>query len=263
MSYPVPAQMPARWVRAAAFRAAGAVTFALAAAVLLSLAVALSAEPATANSQWTAPVQPVTVISAFDPPAQRWRTGHRGVDLASTGTVRAAGNGTVTFVGQIAGRGVVSVSHGRLRTTYEPVDATVAVGQEVAAGQPIGAIGAGGHCSERCLHWGLLEGDEYLDPMSLLRMGPPVLKPLTGRLDPSSPRGTFSQRAEVGPEIRSQDGTTASRLRSPDGGGSQSQSSVSAGAALGGGLIVGGSIVGVAVRRARRRRAAVGLSRLR
>ena len=33
--------------------------------------------------------------------------------------------GTVTFAGRLAGRGVVVVDHGGLRTTYEPVSASV------------------------------------------------------------------------------------------------------------------------------------------
>ena len=45
--------------------------------------------------------------------------------------------GTVVFAGVLAGRGVVSVAHpGGLRTTYEPVTATVAVGDVVARGRP-------------------------------------------------------------------------------------------------------------------------------
>lgn len=259
MNSPTSARGAAPFGRTAASRvtrAALAVTLTMTAAVLLSLATMLSAEPAGASSRWTAPVQPVTIVSAFDPPAQRWRAGHRGVDLAGTGTVHAAGSGTVTFAGQLAGRGVVSVSHGRLRTTYEPVDATVAVGQSVAAGQPIGIIGAGGHCSRRCLHWGLLAGERYLDPMLLLRMGPPVLKSLTGRSATSRSIGISRPRADSGIAARTQDGSSRGTHRPvEDVAPSQSSSNGTVGAALGGGLIVSGSIVAVAMRRKRRRQA--------
>lgn len=136
---------------------------------------------AASSQRWQPPVgaTPVpNVIAAFAPPPEPWLAGHRGVDLAAnSGTaVRAAGSGTVTFAGMLAGRGVITVSHGDLRTTYEPVDALVDPGDAVAAGQVIGQIGAGGHCSLRCLHWGLLRGEQYLDPMWLLRLEPPVLK---------------------------------------------------------------------------------------
>ena len=60
----------------------------------------------------------------YDPPAQRWMSGHRGVDLAATDgqSVLAAGDGTVTFAGQVGGKTVVSIRHTpALWTTYEPV----------------------------------------------------------------------------------------------------------------------------------------------
>lgn len=127
---------------------------------------------------WLLPITAAPVIAEFNPPPQRWLAGHRGVDvLAPVGTaVLAAGAGRVRFVGDVAGRGVVVIDHGLLVTTYEPVSAQVAVGDEVAAGTPIGIIGAGGHCSERCLHWGAKRGAEYLDPLLLLHGYAPVLK---------------------------------------------------------------------------------------
>ena len=79
-----------------------------------------------------------------------WLPGHRGVDLAAErgDVVRAARAGTVTVAGDIAGRGVVVVSHlGGLRTTYEPVVAVVAVGDAVDAGDVIGTLAGGDvHC---------------------------------------------------------------------------------------------------------------------
>ncbi len=71
------------------------------------------------------------------------------------------------------GRGVISVEHeGGLRTTYEPVTASVAAGSPVAAGQPIGTLQAGhpGCAPASCLHWGArLPDGTYLDPLALLR----------------------------------------------------------------------------------------------
>jgi len=53
------------------------------------------------------------------------------VDLAGAPgqPVYAAGPATVVFAGKLAGRPVVSLAHaGGLRTSYEPVEAAVAVG---------------------------------------------------------------------------------------------------------------------------------------
>ena len=99
--------------------------------------------------------------------------------------VHSATQGIVTFSGRIAGRGVVVVSQGTRRTTYEPVDATVRPGDAVVAGQVIGSLAwAGSHCAPRaCLHWGLVEGTGgYRDPLSLISCEPrPVrLLPLDG-----------------------------------------------------------------------------------
>lgn len=264
-----PVLLPPGSARTRPLRAAGALTVTITVAVLLSFTGALGAEPAAANSrspsQWASPIQPITVVAGFDPPAQRWRAGHRGVDLAGRGTVRAAGAGTVTFAGQIAGRGVVSVSHGRLRTTYEPVAATVTVGQSVAAGQAIGTIGVGGHCSARCLHWGLLAGEEYLDPLLLLRTTPPVLKPpnTTRATRPAErrtlpPSGSAADSA-IGAAASSRAaasasaGTTVETSQGPLG--ALPPASRSGTLIVGGGLLVGAGTAAVGARRARRRRA--------
>lgn len=115
----------------------------------------------------------VAVLRHFDPPAQPWASGHRGVDLelAEGAAVLAAGDGAVAFAGSVAGRGVVSIDHADgIRTTYEPVSAVVAAGDLVRAGQVIGYL-AGDHCAPAsCLHWGARRGPQtYVDPMLLLR----------------------------------------------------------------------------------------------
>jgi len=141
---------------------------------------------------WIAPLpEPLVVTRAFDPPEGPYGAGHRGVDLAgSPGQhVRAAGAGTVVYAGPLAGRGVVSVQHANgLRTTYEPVLASVAAGAEVGLGQVVGSLEAGhpGCPVSACLHWGLKRGELYLDPMLLLRQGPVRLLPRYGAGRPGS-----------------------------------------------------------------------------
>lgn len=118
----------------------------------------------------------VGLLEGYDAPEQRWKPGHRGVDLAApTGTaVVAPAEGTVSFVGSVAGRPTVSIEMGGgWRTTLEPVEASVAVGDAVRAGQAIGTVAAGGHCSGRCVHWGLRAGhgrdERYRDPRTLVQ----------------------------------------------------------------------------------------------
>lgn len=129
-------------------------------------------QASAAHSAWTSPISPIAVVEPFRPPAYDWLPGHRGIDLGAQpgDTVRAAGAGVVTFASDLAGRGVVVIDHGSLRTTYEPVEAEVEVGQGVRAGQRMGTVGTGsGHCgSGRCLHLGLRRGSEYLNPALIL-----------------------------------------------------------------------------------------------
>jgi murein DD-endopeptidase MepM/ murein hydrolase activator NlpD len=155
---------------------------AVVAACLVAPSTAAAAPP---SPLWVLPLSgPAVVTRPFDPPPTPYAAGHRGVDLAGTVgmPVSAAGAGTVVFAGMVAGRPVVSVEHaGGLRTTYEPVLASVAAGQAVARGSPLGVLTSGhpGCPVEACLHWGLRRGEVYLDPLSLLR--PPRVRLLPWR----------------------------------------------------------------------------------
>jgi murein DD-endopeptidase MepM/ murein hydrolase activator NlpD len=145
-----------------------AVFVAICLSVLVIPAPAGAAPPLPAPAGWPLREAPV-VQRKFAPPALAWSSGHRGVDLvAKPGeAILAAASGTVVFAGSIAGKPVISIDHGSVRTTYEPVVSRLSVGQPVALGQVIGLLGTGGHC-RGCLHWGLREGKSYLDPLLLL-----------------------------------------------------------------------------------------------
>jgi len=93
----------------------------------------------------------------------------------------------VVFAGLLAGRPVVSLAHpGGLRTSYEPVQAAVRVGQPVTSQTMIGQLMAGhtGCPAAACLHWGAMwgsaSGADYVDPLGLLKSTPIRLKPLRG-----------------------------------------------------------------------------------
>jgi murein DD-endopeptidase MepM/ murein hydrolase activator NlpD len=173
-------------------RMLGGVALRCAVGVLTTCLLLLRAAPSFAQGpgaggpadRWVWPLAGAQLVSRpFDPPRTRYGPGHRGADLpgAAGAVVRAAGAGRVAYAGLLAGRGVVVVVHGELRTTYEPVTSTVRVGQQLAAGQALGRLAPGhGGCPGVCLHWGLLRGDVYLDPVHLVRRGPSRLLPLPG-----------------------------------------------------------------------------------
>jgi murein DD-endopeptidase MepM/ murein hydrolase activator NlpD len=170
---------------------------------VLALAILSLVRPAGAHGPpvdpvptgvWPLPAQPPThpqVVRGFDPPDDPFGSGHRGVDLAGVPgePVLSALAGTITFAGSLAGRGVVVVDHGATRTTYEPVAASVRVGQPVLQGHRLGVLElAGSHCPPgACLHWGWRRGDTYLDPLLLVGGGAIRLLPLwTGSDDTST-----------------------------------------------------------------------------
>ena len=141
--------------------------------------------PPAAHFVWPlAPPHPV--VRPFQPPSTPYGPGHRGVDLASSpgAPVSAAGDGVVVYAGQLAGRGLVSISHANgLNTTYEPLTPAVTVGARVTRGTVVGHLVAG-HLgcvdAPACLHWGARRGDEYLDPLGLLSSGRVRLLPWDG-----------------------------------------------------------------------------------
>ncbi|MEV5985103.1 M23 family metallopeptidase [Streptomyces sp. NPDC052051] len=135
--------------------------------------------PALARN-WPVGTRPA-VLRGWEPPSRAYGPGHRGVDLAAApgDPVRAVAAGRVAFAGRVAGRGVISVDLAGtggppLRTTYEPVHATLPQGTEVTAGDPLGTLEPPTpHCTSSCLHWGLRRAETYLNPLSLL---PPWLR---------------------------------------------------------------------------------------
>jgi hypothetical protein len=203
-----------RWWSRAVGPAAGAViSLGVAAAMTVGLdhparaAPGSAAPPGSDASPWTWPVdEPAQVVRPFDAPEHRYAAGHRGADLAGTpgAQVRAAGAGRISYAGLLAGRGVVVVVHGDLRTTYEPVTADVAVGEVVVAGQSLGRLAPGhaGCASAACLHWGLRRGEAYLDPVQLVDPGPARLLPLQTAPSGAGVPGTPAQRGDDPPARR-------------------------------------------------------------
>ena len=160
--------------------------------VLTVPAPAVAAVRLPTPAGWPLSGSPV-VQRGFDPPTVAWGSGHRGIDLAAKpgDAVLAAADGTVAFVGSIAGKPVISLDHGPVRTTYEPVISALQVGERVALGQVIGQVGQGGHC-RGCLHWGLREGKAYLNPLLLIDNGGGRL-----RLVAASQRATAERAARA------------------------------------------------------------------
>lgn len=133
---------------------------------------------------WSWPLDPrPPVLRAFHPPARPWLGGHRGVDLRAAydgAPVTSPAAGTVSFVGVVVDRPVITIDHGNgLRSSFEPVDSGLLRGTTVKEGDVIGSSQAG-HCArDPCIHWGVRRGGEYLNPLAfVMDLRPSVLLPL-------------------------------------------------------------------------------------
>lgn len=106
---------------------------------------------------------------------------HKGVDYAApTGTpIRAAGTGTITFVGTKSGWGrTIEIQHGRdTSTLYGHMSrfAKVARGQKVQQGEVIGYVGMSGLATGPHLHYEFRVKGVHRDPLSVtLPKGEPL-----------------------------------------------------------------------------------------
>jgi murein DD-endopeptidase MepM/ murein hydrolase activator NlpD len=162
-------------------------TFMLARSLVAAISITmLCGSPVAAEAAPTCLVPPVAapVVDPFRAPACTWCPGNRGIDYGTPArtVVRAAGPGTVTFSGAVAGAVWVTIGHaGGLSSSYGPM-AEVAVhrGDTVATGQVLGT-------TRGALHFGVRLHGDYIDPAGLLGRPPhivPRLVPLHARLPP-------------------------------------------------------------------------------
>ncbi|MEY9775892.1 M23 family metallopeptidase [Arthrobacter sp. MW3 TE3886] len=133
---------------------------------------------------WSWPLSPrPAVLRAFDPPARPWLSGHRGVDIEAAfdgAPLLSPAAGTVSFVGTVVDRPVITIDHGNgLRSSFEPVASSLTAGAAVAEGEVLGRVQAG-HCGPAppCLHWGVRRGEDYVNPLVfVMDLRPSVLLP--------------------------------------------------------------------------------------
>ncbi len=151
---------------------------------LLVLALCLSslaAAPLTPrDARWTPPFDgPLRISAPYSLPFGPYAAGHRGIDLPAAAPglpVRSPVAGTVSFVGTVVDRPVVSVRVD-LRTvvSLEPVESELRVGDPVARGTIMGVVTSGGHCDTECLHLGVRVDGEYVNPLRFFRAKPVLL----------------------------------------------------------------------------------------
>jgi len=122
-------------------------------------------------AEWSWPVAPPRILETYRAPAHAYGPGHRGIDVAAAegAAVAAPDDGVVAFAGRVAGRGVLTIDHGDgIVSSFEPIDADVAVGDSVHRGQVIGRAALGGHTDGGELHIGARQDGEYVNPLRFL-----------------------------------------------------------------------------------------------
>jgi murein DD-endopeptidase MepM/ murein hydrolase activator NlpD len=120
---------------------------------------------------WTKPaIGPLTSVYGM-----RWGRPHNGIDIAPpcSSPIYAAASGTVVRAGPSTGYGnLIAVDHGGdVVTRYAhmyPGDVLTAVSQTVVAGQQIGRVGSYGDSTGCHLHFEVLRGGAFTDPLPFL-----------------------------------------------------------------------------------------------
>ena len=135
----------------------------------LALVAMLAAAPA-----WTWPTASHAVVRGFEAPPTEYAAGHRGIDVVVPvgSDVHAVADGVVAFAGTVVDRGVVAIDHDGVRSSVEPVDPTVEVGEPVRRGEVIGTVATGGTHAAGVLHLGArirtADGWAYVSPLLYL-----------------------------------------------------------------------------------------------
>jgi murein DD-endopeptidase MepM/ murein hydrolase activator NlpD len=123
---------------------------------------------------WVSPVVGSQLVNSYKAAETAYGSGHRGVDYQVTlgQGVFAPSAATVSFVGKVVDRPVLSLSHEEnLVSSFEPVCSSLVVGQEVAAGDLVAEVCEADqdyvqHCSDTlCLHYSTRKNGEYLSPL--------------------------------------------------------------------------------------------------
>jgi murein DD-endopeptidase MepM/ murein hydrolase activator NlpD len=131
--------------------------------------------PSLGNQQtWMSPVVGSELVNSYRAAETTYGPGHRGVDYQVTlgqGVFAPAG-GNVSFVGKVVDRQVLSLSHqDGIVSSYEPVCSSLAIGQEVSAGDLVAEVCEADqeylqHCADViCLHFSTRRYGEYLSPL--------------------------------------------------------------------------------------------------
>jgi len=151
---------------------------------VLAFLLLFTSPPTKAEEALDLPIEGLVsadVINQYQSPETPYSAGHRGIDLpAELGTtILSPASGTISFVGQVGFRNLISIQFGASYTaSLEPVCSELSEGMKVSIGEPIGVLCEATpeyqwHCAGYCLHFGTRNEQGYFSPLALIGGLPP------------------------------------------------------------------------------------------
>jgi murein DD-endopeptidase MepM/ murein hydrolase activator NlpD len=115
------------------------------------------------------------IINQYLGPLTPYSGGHRGIDIQIelNQEVLSPATGTISFVGKVGYRNLITISFADKKTTLEPVCSELSEGDYAQQGEVIGTICLPDpeyqwHCESTCLHFGIRNLEGYFSPLALI-----------------------------------------------------------------------------------------------
>lgn len=123
---------------------------------------------------------PGTILNQYLSPLTPYSGGHRGIDIESqiNEEVLSPATGTISFVGKVGYRNLITISFGDKKSSLEPVCSELLEGTLVTQGEVIGRVCESDpqyqwHCETTCIHFGIRNSDGYFSPLAVIGVLPP------------------------------------------------------------------------------------------
>jgi hypothetical protein len=143
----------------------------------LILSLLINYLPATPELAMPAPG---TILNQYLAPLTPYSGGHRGIDIESqiNEEILSPATGTISFVGKVGYRNLITISFGDKKISLEPVCSELLEGTLVTQGEVIGRVCEPDpqyqwHCEITCIHFGIRNSDGYFSPLALIGGLPP------------------------------------------------------------------------------------------
>jgi murein DD-endopeptidase MepM/ murein hydrolase activator NlpD len=126
------------------------------------------------------PLSGLIIVNQYLAPLTPYSNGHRGIDIEAQPNeeILSPATGTISFVGKVGYRNLITISFDDKKTSLEPVCSELTEGTLVTQGEVIGTLCQPDpeyqwHCNQTCLHFGIRNTEGYFSPLALIGGLPP------------------------------------------------------------------------------------------